>query len=102
MPVESKGIRILIDQNQPDAKSNPLSLSLSILDSDGKRLVLTNLVAESDNNFVIEAVLPEHAVLAGSKGKAILRLSRCFTPSNFGIKDDSKKFGVHIKQIKIY
>jgi hypothetical protein len=102
MPIESKGIKLLIDQNQPDAKSHPLSLSLSILDSDGHLLVLTELLAESDNNFAIEATLPDHGVLAGSEGKAILKLSRCFTPSNFGIKDDSKKIGVHIKKIEIY
>lgn len=102
MPSASTGIKLFIDQNQPDSKSHPLSLSLSIIDSTGKVLVKSEILAESDDQFAIEALLPDNFKLAGEESRAVLRLSRCFTPSNFGIKDDSRKFGVHLKKIQIY
>jgi hypothetical protein len=102
LPPASTGIKLFVDQNQPDSKSHPLSLSLNILDQSGKLLAKSVLLAESDEHFAIEAILPDHSKIAGSEIKAVLKLSRCFTPSNFGIKDDSRKFGVHLKQIQIY
>jgi hypothetical protein len=29
-----------------------------------------------------------------------MQLSKCFSPSNFGLKDDSRKLGVHLKSIE--
>ena len=102
LPTGTKGIQIVIDQNQPDAKEKPLLLSLSIVDKQGRTLTSVNSPPEHNNNFSIEASLPGESPLSSGATKAILKLSRCFTPSNFGLKDDSRKHGVHIKQIIFY
>jgi len=99
LPIGTNRIKLMIDQNQPDAKVNPLSLNLSLVDNEGRVLTTVDSFSEHNNNFSIEATLSGDAPLSTVATKAILKLSRCFTPSNFGLKDDSRKYGVHIKQI---
>ena len=101
LPAGASGIKIFIDKNQPDTKFEPLFLNLDIKDKDGVELISVNSPAESNNAFSIEANLKD-ASFTKEGAQAILKLSKCFTQSNFGIKDDSRKLGVHIKQILIY
>jgi len=101
LPTGASGIKILIDKTQPNSKLGPLFLNLSIADKEGVQLLSVNSSAESNNQFSIEANLKDTA--ATQEGaKATLKISKCFTLSNFGISDDSRKLGVHIKQILIY
>lgn len=102
LPAGTSGIKLLIDQSQPDANTNPLSLNLSITDHEGRELTSVDYPKESSNEFTIEANLTDNKNPADQGATATLKLSKCFTPSNFGIKDDSRKFGVHLKQILVY
>jgi hypothetical protein len=101
LPIGASAIKILIDKNQPDSKSAPLFLNLSIEDKEGTQLISVNSPAESNNEFSIQVNLKDTG-FTKEGAKATLKLSKCFTPSNFGLKDDSRKLGVHIKQVLIY
>jgi O-antigen ligase len=101
LPVGSSGIKILIDKNQPNSQLAPLFLNLNITDNGGDKLISVNSSSESNNAFSIEANL-KNGSFTKEGARATLKLSKCFTQSNFGLGDESKKLGVHIKQIMIY
>jgi hypothetical protein len=40
--------------------------------------------------------------LANGKGKAVLRVSNCFNPRDYGISQDSRNLGVLIDRVEIF
>jgi hypothetical protein len=102
VPLEAgrSGVKLQVDQIPPIKTQLPLDVSLSILDSFGKSLEVTHYRIQNGNPFSIEVVLSDAAKKDFQGGIAIMQLSRCFTPSNFGLKDDSRKLGVHLKNIE--
>ena len=102
LPVDASSLRVLIDQNQPDAVSHPLGATLLVIDETEHILIKKTYLDLSENVFSMELTLPDasNKTRQGSI-RANLLLSRCFAESNFALSDDTKRRGLHIKQILI-
>ena len=94
------GINLTIDQNQVDAKLHPVSISLSILDLAGNSLHNVDYPVQASDQFSMQIALPERIKNDFQGGSVVMQLSKCFSPRNFGLKDDSRKLGVHLKSIE--
>ena len=94
------GVKLVVDQNQADAKSHPVTLSLSILDQAGNSLQTVNYSEQALDQFLMQIGIPDAKKSEFQVGNVVLQLSKCFSPSNFGLKDDSRKLGVHLKSIE--
>jgi len=100
IPLNAKLLRIIVDKNQPDAIAYPLSAVLTITDDHRRELIKNNYPRLNENDFSLEIALDSVSMHQDTL-QANLVLSRCFTESNFALSDDSKKRGLHIKQIII-
>ena len=100
LPEGKSGINLTIDQNQVDAKLHPVSISLSILDLAGNSLHTVDYPAQASDQFSMQIALPERIKNDFQGGSVVMQLSKCFSPRNFGLKDDSRKLGVHLKSIE--
>jgi hypothetical protein len=94
------GVKVTIDQNQVDAKLHPVSISLSIMDLVGNSLHTVDYPAQALDQFSMQIALPERIKNDFQGGSVVMQLSKCFSPRNFGLKDDSRKLGVHLKSIE--
>ena len=94
------GVKLVVDQNQADAKLHPVSLSLSIVNQAGNSLHIVNYPEQALDRFSMQIAIPETKKKEFQGGSVVLQLSKCFSPSNFGLKDDSRKLGVHLKSIE--
>ena len=94
------GVKLVVDQNQADAKSHPVSLSLSVLDQAGNSLQTVNYSEQALDQFSMQIGIPDAKKNEFQLGNVVLQLSKCFSPSNLGLKDDSRKLGVHLKSIE--
>lgn len=100
LPLGSRGIKFTLDETHPDVGSKPLGITLSIIDQSGNVLSASETLNQNHKPFSTQVELPlanEKEVLFG-----VLQVSRCFTPRNFGLKDDTRKLGVHLKTIETY
>jgi hypothetical protein len=100
LPANAQRLRIIVDKNQPDAVADPLSAELTVIDSNQQVLIKNTYLGLNENDFSFEVVLDKLLTYQGAL-QANLIVSRCFTESNFALSDDSKKRGLHIKQIII-
>jgi hypothetical protein len=100
VPEGKFGVRVTIDQNQADAKLHPVSISLSILDQVGNSVHTVDYRAQATDQFSMEIALPTTKKKEFQSGNVVMQLSKCFSPSNFGLKDDFRKLGVHLKSIE--
>ena len=102
IPLEEgkSGVKLVVDQSQADAKIHPVSLSLSMLDQAGHSLHTVDYPRQASDQFSMEISIPELKRNEFQGGKVVMQLSKCFSPSNFGLKDDSRKLGVHLKSIE--
>lgn len=94
------GVKVTIDQNQFDAKLHPVSISLSILDLAGNSLHTVDYPEQGLDQFSMQISLPEKVKNEFQGGSVVMQLSKCFSPSNFGLKDDSRKLGMHLKSLE--
>jgi hypothetical protein len=94
------GVKLVVNRNQADAKLHPVSLSLSILNQAGNSLHTVNYTEQALDQFSMQIAIPETKKKEFQGGSVVLQLSECFSPSNFGLKDDSRKLGVHLKNIE--
>lgn len=94
------GMKFLIDQVQPDLTKQPLKVTLGILDATGKLTRSHEYQIESADPLVLQIADPDLMKNEKGGGSVVLQLSHCFSPSNFGLKDDSRKLGVHVKGIE--
>jgi O-antigen ligase len=97
---DKSGIRLVIDQNQHGAKIFPPDISLSILDQSGRLVHRVDYPRQASDQFSMAISIPEIKRKELQGGKVVMQLSKCFSPSNFGLKDDSRKLGVHLKSIE--
>jgi hypothetical protein len=100
LPLGSRGIKFTLDETHPDVGSKPLGITLSIIDQSGNVLSTSETLNQNSKPFSAQVELAqanEKEVLSG-----VLQVSRCFTPRNFGLKDDTRKLGVHVKTIETY
>jgi O-antigen ligase len=102
IPLEEgkSGVRLTVDQNQADATRRPVSVSLSILDKTGNSIHTIDYLNQVADHFSIQITIPESKKKEFQGGSEVMQLSKCFSPSNFGLKDDSRKLGVHLKSIE--
>lgn len=102
IPLEKgkSGVRLTVDQNQADAKRRPVSVSLSILDKGENSVHTVNYPDQMEDHFSMQITIPESKKKEFQGGSVVMQLSKCFSPSNFGLKDDSRKLGVHLKSIE--
>ena len=89
----------MVDENQADAKIHPMGVSLSMLDQAGHSLHTVDYSRQVSDQFSMEIAIPEIKKKEFQGGKVVMQLSKCFAPSNFGLKDDSRKLGVKITRI---
>lgn len=104
IPLEEgrSGVRLTVDQNQADAKRRPVSISLSILDKGGNSVHTVNYPDQVADHFSMQITIPESKKKEFQGGSVVMQLSKCFSPSNFGLKDDSRKLGVRLESIEQY
>lgn len=94
------GVRLTVDQNQADAKTRPVSVLLTMLDQAGNAVHAVDYPEQASDQFSMQIVLPDAIKNKFQGGSVAMQLSKCFSPSNFGLKDDSRKLGVHLKSIE--
>jgi len=51
---------------------------------------------------VMEVLIQDNRKLANGKGKAVLRVSNCFNPRDYGLSQDSRNLGVLIDRVEIF
>jgi O-antigen ligase len=94
------GVKLTVDQNQADAKTRPVSILLTMLDQAGNTLHTVDYPEQASDQFSMQIAIPEAVKNKFQGGSVTMQLSKCFSPSNFGLKDDSRKLGVHLKSIE--
>jgi hypothetical protein len=94
------GVRLQVDQVPPVSSHLPLDISLSILDKSGHAVHTVNYRDQVAEHFSMQITIPESKKKEFQGGSVVMQLSKCFSPSNFGLKDDSRKLGVHLKSIE--
>ena len=100
LPVGSRGVKFTLDETQPGVKVQPLQITAKIIDQSGNILSVVDYLNKNNEPFVVQVELSqlrENDLLSG-----VLTVSRCFSPRNFGLKDDARKLGVHLKTIETY
>lgn len=94
------GVKLTVDQSQADAKTHPVSVLLTMLDQAGNALHTVDYPEQASDQFSMQIVVPDAIKNKFQGGSVAMQLSKCFSPSNFGLKDDSRKLGVHLKSIE--
>lgn len=94
------GVKLQVDQVPPATSHLPLDISLSILDKSGRSVHTVNYLDQVAGNFSMQITIPESKKKEFQGGSVVMQLSKCFSPSNFGLKDDSRKLGVHLESIE--
>jgi len=108
LPQGATGVSLLIDKNQPLVVNDPLSATLTLMDSDGHVVATTTYPALNDNDFSLSIALPEAQRSAFAVADRVqplharVQLSRCFTESNFALSDNPTRNGLHIKSVRFY
>lgn len=89
-----------IDKNQPDAPFNPLDADVMVLDNAGQIILSQRYSNLHFDEFKLSIDFSSISFAKAHEPNSVrIDLSRCFTPSNFGLKDDVHKKGLHIKAI---
>lgn len=98
VPVGSTGFTIQLATTQPDAEQRPISGSLTIF-LDERALSQKDFVLKKTGPQQLSFDLPAGTVATPDDYHVELKLSRCFTPRNFAMNEDSRRLGVKIEAI---
>ena len=100
VPAGVHGIRLELNGTQPDVGRRALGAQIQVVHPQHGVLARSEISWSSVGPGSIELRLPGNKVLSDDRSKAVLTLSRCFTPRNLGINSDVRRLGVNIESIK--
>ena len=69
---------------------------------DHNSLVSTEVEWKDGEAKMIELLIPDNRLLENNKGKAVLRLSNCFSPRDLGINLDGRRLGIQIEKVSVF
>jgi len=108
LPANAHGLRVYIASvGRPDLHRRPLQARIDVAyyesySHDHPPLATVYRTWEKPEEGVIEVLLKDNAKLANGSGKAVLRLSNCFNPRDYGVSLDTRNLGVLIDQVEIF
>ena len=108
LPANAHGLRVHIAAvGRPDLHRRPLQARMDVAyyeaySHDHPPLATVYRTWNSPGAGQMEIHLSDNAKLSNGSGKAILRLSNCFNPRDYGISLDTRNLGVLIDRIEIF
>jgi len=108
LPANAHGLRVHIASvGRPDLHRRPLQARMDVAyyerySHDHPPLATVFHEWKSPASGVMEIKLQDNSKLANGKGKAVLRVSNCFNPRDYGISKDSRNLGVLIDRIEVF
>lgn len=108
LPANTRGLRVHIATvGRPDLHRRPLQARMDVAyyeaySHDHPPLATVYRTWEKPGPGAMEILLKDNAKLANGSGKAVLRLSNCFNPRDYGVSLDTRNLGVLIDRIEIF
>ena len=108
LPAGAHGLKVYIASvGRPDLHRRPLQARMDIAyyeqySHDHPPLATVFYEWKAPGPGVMELNLQDNRKLANGKGKAVLRLSNCFNPKDYGISQDGRNLGVLIDRIEVF
>lgn len=108
LPANTRGLRVHIAAvGRPDLHRRPLQARIDVAyyeaySHDHPPLATVYRTWEKPGPGAMEILLKDNAKLANGSGKAVLRLSNCFNPRDYGVSLDTRNLGVLIDRIEIF
>jgi O-antigen ligase len=108
LPANSHGLRVHIaGVGRPDLHRRPLQARMDVAyyerySHDHPPLATVFHEWKSPAPGILEIFLQDNSKLANGNGKAVIRLSNCFNPRDYGFSQDNRNLGVLIDRIEIF
>jgi hypothetical protein len=108
LPANTHGLRVHIASvGRPDLHRRPLQARMDIAyyerySHDHPPLATVFHEWRSPAQGIMEILIQDNSKLANGNGKAVLRLSNCFNPRDYGLSRDSRNLGVLIDRVEIF
>jgi hypothetical protein len=109
VPAGSHGINIEVKKMvRTNIAQRPLRARIDIVyfnkdwSYDHNSLVSTEVEWKDGEAKMIELLIPDNRLLENNKGKAVLRLSNCFSPRDLGINLDGRRLGIQIEKVSVF
>ena len=108
LPAKTRGLRVHIAAvGRPDLHRRPLQARMDVAyyerySHDHPPLATVFQEWKSPAAGIMEIRLQDNSKLINGNGKAVLRVSNCFNPRDYGISSDSRNLGVLIDRIEIF
>ena len=100
IPVGVREIEFHLSDVHPDVVTNPLGITISVLDGKSNTLSTQQQSIRQQGAQVFRVKIEPPATQDAIPERAVIQLSRCFTPRNFGFNSDTRRLGVLLKAIE--